>query len=274
LPPQSRLWLPLQGIVVEGEDRATRIGAISSRSDASCYEIVKGSTVVHPHAAAVVEYGAAQCPATAAVVGVGTAAEGAPFAGASPKKPVVRGSTAPSKAAVPAIQERREVSGATTTVETAISTIGHATTTTAAVATLGAIPKAINEEAVGAVAATPTAGARAGWLVAIPSSVPTIPATAKPARAANITAACPARKNSSATAASTAVSAFAAIATRTAASAATALVSVTAISRQSSPSAASGANATTIAANRSIVLESAVFDCERTNIDINRATRA
>ncbi len=34
----------------------------------------------------------------AAVVGVGTAAEGAPFAEVSPNNPVVRGSTAPSKA--------------------------------------------------------------------------------------------------------------------------------------------------------------------------------
>jgi len=129
--------------IVQGEDRAARIGAITGRSstpDTSRYEIVDEGTVADLDCAVVVEYGAAQRPAAAAVESVGMAPETASVAGVGPER-VAYGSAAPAKSAVPAGRaEKPMIPAATTTAETAMSTITDAAASTATVATLGAIP--------------------------------------------------------------------------------------------------------------------------------------
>ena len=125
----------------QGEDRATRIGAISSRSstsDASCYENVKESTVVHPHDAAVVEYGAAQRPASTAAGASARPPNGPPLPGRLEHR---------KNAALPQLHRPLQSHrlrhplepGATTTAETAVTTLGCAATTAAAVATAATI---------------------------------------------------------------------------------------------------------------------------------------
>lgn len=83
----------------------------------------------------IAEYGATQRSAAAAKTTVGTAAESAPCARVGPLGATGgRGSAAPSKAAIPTTQVNIRVkTGATTTAESAISTVSRAATATAAI---------------------------------------------------------------------------------------------------------------------------------------------
>jgi hypothetical protein len=270
----------LQSIV--GEDRATCIGAVIGRSSIrypSRHIIVVEGAIADLGAATGAEYGPAQCPAATAVVIVGTAAEGPPSARVG-KPPNTSGPAAPSKPTVPTRRREKSSKGPTaaTTAETAISTIAPAAAATTAVATRGAV--SLGGEDVARInaarikTATTTAGTRTGWLMAVVPKVPTTPAAAKPAGTLRTTCSISAGKNRSATATGTlmysSARSSAAIAARTAAAAETLAA---AVARQSSSASSVECGATTVAADCSVVLEGAVFDCEIT-IDINRATRA